>query len=84
MAAQVYFIRGSNSTGPNLGVEISADNGTAHAKAKEVVQNLSTILAVNLELSSDFGATFVAYTPASQGGSVTATAGVTTVVAGTH
>lgn len=71
MANATYHLRGTNSTGAPLSVDILTDNGSSDSNAKTVAQSLSTLLGTAVTLFAADGVTVIEdVTPGTQSGSV--------------
>lgn len=71
MANATYRLRGTNSAGAALYVDIQTDNGSSDANAKTMAQSVSTLLGTAVTLYDSAGVVINAYTPGTQGTTVT-------------
>lgn len=81
MANASYRLRGTNSAGAPLALDVQTDDGTSDANAKSLAQSVSTLLGTKVQLFKADGTYVALYTPGSQGTTVSSPSGVSVVSA---
>ncbi len=76
MANAVYRLRGTNSIGPALSIDVITDNGSSDSNAKTLGQSVATLLGCDVTVLKADGTWIADYTPSTQGTTVTSPSGV--------
>lgn len=70
MANATYRVRGKNSTGAALSIDILTDDGTSDANAKTMGQSIATLLGTAVTVFKADGTLINSYSPGTQGTTV--------------